>query len=540
MDIVIEHLPKLEYLDVSFNKLTSFSQYELGWPQESLTSIAGNPFHCDCDLSWLIDKMACLQACEGRNNARCWNACAAYFLVPNRNRTFCHSPSQLNGLSLSDVSNKLTGCGSHQLTTKASMTTTEEPKSHLQNNDTFPIKRFSANTRLSSPQKESSVEDSQQNDSSTMLHPTQIIKKSSVYTTSMRKRKEDKPLVPYIPFIVAGSFFALGLLVLIFVFYHFGIKMDNKLCCNWRKEASTGWTLISSSCALLSMGQRWSTPTVLNEDSKDVATAAASELAKQMTVSAVQATAGAVVVGVGGAVAGAIAQVIFRGLWDTVFPPDAEESSTMDEMKSIVKQELKQDTLDQINGVLHDLFDMLTKDYTLDKESYAKIGLTSFLLLAGLRLALYQEMANVDPENEDPDFNPARSSRYATPRVGLVAQYAEKYAEHVEEWWPRILEDRRRAVVAGSAVTSTGVSVSLVGTVTEWIEDHAIRKDDIHVRSYSNIAAPPQPSLDTLLEEYRQQVAVKLSKKFNHPEEIATNWRKLIDKPINMTIEDVP
>ncbi|XP_078620978.1 uncharacterized protein LOC144887563 isoform X2 [Branchiostoma floridae x Branchiostoma japonicum] len=245
------------------------------------------------------------------------------------------------------------------------------------------------------------------------------------------------------------------------------------------------------------MGQRWSTPTALNEDSKDVATAAASELAKQMTVGAVQATAGAVVVGVGGAVAGAIAQVIFRGLWDTVFPPDSEESSTMDEMKSIVKQELKQDTLDQINGVLHDLFDMLTKDYTLDKmhsdltnptdrerlhdlltrlnehligvigtlmqESYAKIGLTSFLLLAGLRLALYQEMANVDPENEDPDFNPARSPRYATPRVGLVAQYAEKYAEHVEEWWPRVLEDRRKAVVAGSAVTSTGVAVSLNG-----------------------------------------------------------------------------
>ncbi|XP_066264583.1 uncharacterized protein [Branchiostoma lanceolatum] len=244
----------------------------------------------------------------------------------------------------------------------------------------------------------------------------------------------------------------------------------------------------------------------------------------------------------------------------------------MDEMTSVVKQELKQDTLDQINGVLHDLFDMLTKDYTLDKmhsdltdptdrerlhdqltrlnehligvigtlmqESYAKIGMTSFLLLAGLRLALYQEMANVDPENEDPDFNPARSPRYATPRVGLVAQYAEKYAEHVEEWWSRILEDRRRAVVAGSAVTSTGVAVSLVGTVTEWIEDHATRRDDVLVRSYSNIAAPPQPPLDTLLEEYRQQVAVKLSEKFSHPEEIVSNWRKLIDKPINMAVED--
>eukprot|EP00058_Branchiostoma_floridae_P002177 XP_002587665.1 hypothetical protein BRAFLDRAFT_92704 [Branchiostoma floridae] len=243
LDIVIEQLPRLEILDVRLNKLTSFSQYELGWPQVSMAFIEGNPFHCDCDLSWLIDKMACLQACEGETfKERCWQSRAAYFLFPNRNRTFCHTPSQLKRLPLSDVSNKLTDCGPHKPTAKAAMISTEEPKSHLQNNDTFPIKRFSANTRLSSPQKVSSVEGSRQNDSSTMLHvhPTQIIKKSSVYTTSMRKRKEDKPLVPYIPFIVAGSFLALGLLAIIFMFYYFKIKMENKLCCTWRKEADTG------------------------------------------------------------------------------------------------------------------------------------------------------------------------------------------------------------------------------------------------------------------------------------------------------------
>eukprot|EP00058_Branchiostoma_floridae_P002176 XP_002587664.1 hypothetical protein BRAFLDRAFT_92703 [Branchiostoma floridae] len=242
LDIVIEQLPKLEILDVSFNKLMSFSQNELGWAQVTMAYIVGNPFRCDCDLLWLIDKMTCIQACGGgKCNALCWNACAASFLVPNRNRTFCHSPRQLNGLSLSDVSNKLTDCGPHKPTAKAAIISTEEPKSRLQNNDTSPIKRFRANTRLSPPQNESIIKDSNQNDSSTMIHPTQAFKKSSVYTTTTRHR-EDKPLIwnSYIPFIVAGSFLALGLLAIIFMFYHFNIKMENKLCCNWRKEANTG------------------------------------------------------------------------------------------------------------------------------------------------------------------------------------------------------------------------------------------------------------------------------------------------------------
>ncbi|KAI8514214.1 hypothetical protein Bbelb_085380 [Branchiostoma belcheri] len=43
----------------------SYFQYALGRPQVTELVINNNPFHCDCDLSWLITKMACLQASEG-------------------------------------------------------------------------------------------------------------------------------------------------------------------------------------------------------------------------------------------------------------------------------------------------------------------------------------------------------------------------------------------------------------------------------------------------------------------------------------------
>ncbi|CAH1244372.1 CYP2J2 [Branchiostoma lanceolatum] len=70
--------------------------FELGWPQVTTAKITGNPFHCDCDLSWLIDKLACLQACMERDKEACCLSCSACFLADNlkyAGKYFCHSPS---------------------------------------------------------------------------------------------------------------------------------------------------------------------------------------------------------------------------------------------------------------------------------------------------------------------------------------------------------------------------------------------------------------------------------------------------------------
>ncbi|XP_019617907.1 PREDICTED: slit homolog 3 protein-like [Branchiostoma belcheri] len=120
LDIVIAHLPKLKFVNLSLNKLASFSQYAMGWPQVTTIVIYKNPFHCDCDLSWLIIKMACLKACKGKDRQACCSSCSACFLnMTPKGRFNCKSPSDLHGRHLSTVSTQLTGCGTtHQAETR--------------------------------------------------------------------------------------------------------------------------------------------------------------------------------------------------------------------------------------------------------------------------------------------------------------------------------------------------------------------------------------------------------------------------------------
>ncbi|KAI8487805.1 hypothetical protein Bbelb_345430 [Branchiostoma belcheri] len=124
LDIVIAHLPKLKFVNLSLNKLASFSQYAMGWPQVTTIVIYKNPFHCDCDLSWLIIKMACLKACKGKDRQACCSSCSACFLnMTPKGRFNCKSPSDLHGRHLSTVSAELTDCGTtHQAETKLQST----------------------------------------------------------------------------------------------------------------------------------------------------------------------------------------------------------------------------------------------------------------------------------------------------------------------------------------------------------------------------------------------------------------------------------
>ncbi|KAI8516884.1 hypothetical protein Bbelb_054650 [Branchiostoma belcheri] len=112
LDSVIEHLPKLKLVDFSDNKIKSLSQSELGWPQVKDAWINDNPFHCDCDLFWLIEKMACLEACKGGDEKACCLSCSACFLASYQNVGVlaCKFPSQFRQLPLSEMSNRMANC----------------------------------------------------------------------------------------------------------------------------------------------------------------------------------------------------------------------------------------------------------------------------------------------------------------------------------------------------------------------------------------------------------------------------------------------
>ncbi|XP_078667149.1 uncharacterized protein LOC144909000 [Branchiostoma floridae x Branchiostoma belcheri] len=318
------------------------------------------------------------------------------------------------------------------------------------------------------------------------------------------------------------------------------------------------------------MGDRVSKQ-VFDENAVDPAAAAASELAKLMVNGAVDPRTAPHKAKVEtdpedspkpvakekprrskGAVVGGLGQVIFGELWELIFPA-ASLSPTLEDIRCVVQQELKQDVLDQINGVLHDLQDALSINYAVNKrnsditnptdrqrlhdylqgldqnltttgvigtlmqENYAKIGLSCFLLLAGLRIALYQEMAVVDPENRSPDLNPALSPRYATPHTGVVAMYAREYAQHVEQWWPHVIDDRENAIVFYESYTLAPGNGAL-GKKLSLFSDRATGLKD---------------QSEGLYTEYMKGAIEKLSSRFSNPVGTVLNWKRLIKTPIN-------
>ncbi|XP_035660609.1 uncharacterized protein LOC118405291 isoform X1 [Branchiostoma floridae] len=293
---------------------------------------------------------------------------------------------------------------------------------------------------------------------------------------------------------------------------------------------------------------------------KDAGVKAAGEAARNGTEAAIGAiataaagtTAGAVagaLAGPVGMVVGAIATAILNGIWNAIFPPDSTEvHASIEEIRNVLRQELHEDTITKINGLLSDLRARLTIDYansrktsdltdkrarqrlhdelealnsnmdgvigTLMQKSYAKIGLVNFLLLAGLRLALYQEMANVDPQNEDSQFNPTKS-RYAAPEIGVVAEYARRYADHAEKYWKQVQVEYRKSI-----------------NVTDWRYQGG--RIDNNLSGGCGFQQDTNRSARALAEEYWEKQKRKLEEKFCHPEEIIANWRRLIEVPLNV------
>ncbi|KAI8492101.1 hypothetical protein Bbelb_299980 [Branchiostoma belcheri] len=230
LDTVIEHLPKLEYVDLTYNKLVSFSQYQLGWPRMNTgmkVLLYGNPLSCDCTLHWLVDKMVCLnrQACKGKGSD-CCSSCKACFLTENLNKfSLCYSP---RGLPVSSLFNESTlalinlmDCEPSQstastVTSAATSTTIATSEPH--------------NTLLTNAVENNTTP----NNLNKTVNSTMVGTNSSRPDSNTGKKGKGQPLrILYIVAYVAESLLVVG-----FIFCCVRLHRKHRLCCKCRKDVN--------------------------------------------------------------------------------------------------------------------------------------------------------------------------------------------------------------------------------------------------------------------------------------------------------------
>jgi hypothetical protein len=289
---------------------------------------------------------------------------------------------------------------------------------------------------------------------------------------------------------------------------------------------------------------------------------------------------------VGGAIAGQIL--------NAVFPPGVPSyfDQVYEEMKRIVGDQLQQATIDQVDGAINNiklhlateyqparqgkdlsrvedrkfLFDLLQKYETtylsgpggmlgtLMDEKYAKLGLGVFLLGAGLHLALYQEMANVDPSNtaSSGSFLGPLESSYGRPNSGTIAATAAQYATFAEGVWPQLLADRAAKIhEAEGTLCAFGDTTGASCRYYAWFRDDLDPGSEYlpgQVPSDANqvntvVEAPTDkkgnnPGRDALMQEYRAygaQKAQELTDSLSDPPSIVASWRQLVTTPIKVS-----
>eukprot|EP00058_Branchiostoma_floridae_P028294 XP_002613785.1 hypothetical protein BRAFLDRAFT_85326 [Branchiostoma floridae] len=203
LDTVIAHLPKLSHVNLSGNKLTSFSKHALGWPHVNVV-INENPFHCDCELSWLIDKLACLEGCKWGPRQACCSSCAACFIVLT-GRFQCTSPSQLRRRLLSTLSTHMTDCGPTTEPAKTELPSVENGTFLISDSKTVPTQTqlwMNVSTTESYLQDCSAGVPTRANQTSpyNVTSPTE--------STDIEDKKEEKHTVRYIVIFLTVAFVA--------------------------------------------------------------------------------------------------------------------------------------------------------------------------------------------------------------------------------------------------------------------------------------------------------------------------------------------
>lgn len=189
---------------------------------------------------------------------------------------------------------------------------------------------------------------------------------------------------------------------------------------------------------------------------------------------------------------GQIADKIGAQIMDAVFPEQVPGyfKEVYAQIHDIIRQEIEQSTIDQIDGALNNIIEYMNNTYaparataklstregrnelkqkldhveqtylsgpagmlgTLREDRYANAGLPVFLIAASQHLAILQEQALVDPYNHDDKgvYNrPPSESSYGLPQTGTVARTAKEYADFADKTWTTMRDTRQQHISSG-------------------------------------------------------------------------------------------
>ncbi|WP_434729053.1 hypothetical protein [Pseudomonas soli] len=285
--------------------------------------------------------------------------------------------------------------------------------------------------------------------------------------------------------------------------------------------------------------------------------------------------------------ASAVGGAIGKALFEQAFPPGVPSyfDQVYVELKRIVGGELQQSLIDSIDGSIKSIQQHLETEYlpakesldltlledrkqlfallqkyettylsgpggmlgTLMNERYAKLGFGVFLIAAGVQLALFQEMAFVDPNGlgRDGTLRSPLQSSYGQPKTGTVARAAKMYAEFAAELWPRIIKDREAKISHDvrnmcAPGDTGGTSCHRYG----WLDDELERsvllpctwKTKVTLyRVCDGDKSGKNPNLDFMNERFANYPVERveaLRKSLGVPETIIEQWRSLIETPV--------
>ena len=326
-------------------------------------------------------------------------------------------------------------------------------------------------------------------------------------------------------------------------------------------------------------GQRnmlWMNTNGLIDDSKSTAAQIAAKLLEYM----VKKTVG----DVAGMVLGPIGAFCVDFLFGLFFPPKNPPNIADVVYKivtKVVKEELQQNDIDTINATLSNIANGLQTVYyprrknadltqledrqsltdilnkydaafisgpsgmlgLLQNEKFQLAGLAPYILGITLRIAIYQEMATVDPVKKDGRFVSPLESSYGEPKIGTVALKALEAADYVSKVWPKVKQDRWNAVkIKQSKFCNTSVnprtgvattSCQYMGEVYDSVTDQHYGGQYLNDCDKDGNCSYPN-SLKILCAQKQQEAVDDLTRKMDDPDSIIAKWRQLIDKPLNI------